>query len=60
MGIEGIITAVSMGLSLVSCIAAAVVWIRHIRLAKTVRIHRFIQDTGDDGDVWIIGATGRI
>ena len=57
MGVEFVIPAVSIGLSVISCISTALLWVWQIRKLKVQEIFSYEQD--DDGEFWVIGLAGR-
>ena len=57
MGVEFVIPAVSIGLSVISCLSTALLWIWQIRKLRMQEIFSFEQD--DDGEFWMVGLAGR-
>jgi len=57
MGFELVIPAISIGLSVISCISTALLWIWQIRKLRVQEIFSFEQD--DDGEFWMVGLAGR-
>ena len=57
MGFEWVISAVSIGLSIISCISTATLWIWQIRNLKVQEIFSYEQD--DNGEFWVVGLAGR-
>ena len=57
MGVDCVIPAVSIGLSLISCMSTALLWVWQMRKLKVQEIFSYEQD--DDGEFWVIGLAGR-
>jgi hypothetical protein len=57
MGFECVIPAVSIGLSVISCMSTALLWVWQIRKLKVQEIFSFERD--DDGEFWVVGLAGR-
>ena len=57
MGFECVIPAVSIGLSVISCMSTALLWAWQIRNLRVQEIFSFEQD--DDGEFWMVGLAGR-
>jgi hypothetical protein len=58
MEFDSILTAVSLGLSLTSCISTAILWAGMIR--RFGMFHILSSEQDDDGEYWIIGLSGRV
>ena len=57
MGFDCVIPAISIGLSLISCVSTAILWVWQIRKLKVCEIFSHKQD--DEGEFWIVGLAGR-
>ena len=57
IGCEYVIPAVSIGLSVMSCISTAFLWVWQIRKLKVQEI--FSHEQGDDGEFWVVGLAGQ-
>lgn len=57
MGFDCVIPAISIGLSLISCVSTAILWVWQIRKLKVCEIFSYEQD--DEGEFWIVGLAGR-
>jgi len=57
MGFECVIPAVSIGLSVISCMSTALLWAWQIRKLRVQEI--FSHEHDDDGEFWVIGLAGR-
>ena len=57
MGFECVIPAVSIGLSLISCMSTALLWVWQIRKLRVQEIFSYEHD--DDGEFWVVGLAGR-
>ena len=57
MGFECVIPAVSIGLSVISCMSTALLWVWQIRKLRVQEIFSHEQD--DDGEFWVVGLSGR-
>lgn len=57
IGCEYVIPAVSIGLSVMSCISTALLWVWQIRKLKVQEI--FSHEQGDDGEFWVVGLAGQ-
>ncbi len=60
MAIELIVSFVSVVMSLASGISSLILWIRHLKPAsKIIRTVWKDDDLNDEGDLYIIGVSGR-